>query len=485
MKAQKVLLALISVGCLGVAASYPIRHYMEQRSNEAQMDALAAMREQRLAEVVTATPSAQDGEPRIMTPRPEASAQGVESGEEPAAARDAETGEEPAAARDAETGEEPAAAQSSETGEATTARNPEGGQAAADAMSPGEEQVAISADPGSVQAMPGTPAEGANAMTPSGEDQGADSAAAGAPTGEDAAPEDGRTAPGEQAEASYYITTSDDAKPGGPAPERPAPTPAPEGETEAADIMDCLPAAAGEALNRAAEKPAQPRVTPSPTPDRRIYTGALPYPEKEKVTLDESKILPELREMYDMNHDLVGWLKIPDTVVDYPVVQTENSEYYLKHDFNGNSNANGQIILDTLCDPYTPSYNLVISGHHMNSGKMFGNLPMFKDRSYWEKHRFLEFDTLMERKQFVIFAAFYSADYDEHEEGFRYNVDIRYGKETELWLKEIEANQLYDTGVDVAFGDEFITLTTCNRSKRRDGRFVVVARRLREGEWAR
>ena len=143
---------------------------------------------------------------------------------------------------------------------------------------------------------------------------------------------------------------------------------------------------------------------------------------------------------------------------------------------------NGQIRLDTLCDPYTPSYNLVISGHHMKNGSMFGNLPLYATKSYWEKHKLVEFDTLMERKQYVVFAAFYSADYDEDEAGFRYNANIEYKIDANQWLEEVHQNQLYDTGVDTGFGDEFITLTTCNRARHRNGRFVVVARRIREGE---
>ena len=222
--------------------------------------------------------------------------------------------------------------------------------------------------------------------------------------------------------------------------------------------------------------------TPAPTLDRFAYDGPLPYPMKEKVEFDESAILPELRDIYELNHDLIGWLTIPGTIIDYPVVQVEDSEYYLEHDFYGNSNMNGQIILDSNCDPYTPSYNLVISGHHMQNGSMFGDLPEYRNKSYWEKRKFVEFDTLMARKQYVIFAVFYSADYDEDEEGFRYNADVRYLLDTRHWLEEIEENKLYDTGIDVAFGDEFITLTTCNRVLHKNGRFVVVCRRIREGE---
>lgn len=178
----------------------------------------------------------------------------------------------------------------------------------------------------------------------------------------------------------------------------------------------------------------------------------------------------------------MGWINIPGTVIDYPVVQSQDSDYYLEHDFYGKENINGQIILDSLCDPYTPSYNLIISGHHMKNGSMFGDLPEYRIQSYWEKHKLVEFDSLMFRKRYVVFAAFYSADYDEDEEGFRYNANIQYKMEARKWLEEIEENRLYDTGIDVQFGDEFITLTTCNRARHRNGRFVVVCRKIREGE---
>ena len=216
--------------------------------------------------------------------------------------------------------------------------------------------------------------------------------------------------------------------------------------------------------------------------DWKYREAATPYPELEKVELEEDKILPELKAIYERNNDLVGWIKIDDTVVDYPVIQSEDSEFYLTHDFDREENVNGQIILDPKCDPYTPSYNLVISGHHMNNGSMFGGLPQYRDYSYWQTHKIVEFDNLMERKQYVIFAAFYSADYDEYEEGFRYNADIQYKIDAVQWLEEIRENQIFDTEIDAQFGDEFVTLTTCDRSRRQDGRFVLVCRRLREGE---
>jgi sortase B len=266
-----------------------------------------------------------------------------------------------------------------------------------------------------------------------------------------------------------------------PTPE-PTPTPTPEPTPDIMDLIINDPIEVTPTPSPTPSPTPTPSPSPSPTPDRSIRTDASAYGTKDRIELDESQILPELREIYGLNHDLVGWIYIEDTNVDYPVVQNPDNKYYLKRDFFGKDNANGQIILDAKCDPYTPSYNLVISGHHMNSGAMFGRLYYYKDRSFWEKHKILEFDNLMERKRYVIFAAFYSADYDIDEEGFHYNVDIQYRVDAKLWLDSVWENQIYDTGIDAAFGDEFITLTTCDHSRRNDGRFVVVARRIREGE---
>ena len=329
---------------------------------------------------------------------------------------------------------------------------------------------------------PGVDTEGATAA-PGADAGSAIDAANPAPVPGDAA---GRTepAPGVETEGANGA-----AEPGPtPAPtDTPRPTPTP-GMIDVADELWMISVVPPRLAPTPTPRPTGPTPVPtdtplpSPTPDRSIRRGALPYPSKEKVELDESKILPELREIYELNHDLVGWISIPGTQVDYPVVQTEDSEYYLDHDFYGNENINGQIILDTLCDPYTPSYNLVISGHHMKNQSMFGGLTNYASRSYWNTHKFVEFDTLMSRKQYVVFAAFYSADYDEDEEGFRYNADLQYRRDVEMWLVEIHENQIYDTEIDADFGDEFITLTTCSHARRHDGRFVLVCRQIREGE---
>lgn len=224
-----------------------------------------------------------------------------------------------------------------------------------------------------------------------------------------------------------------------------------------------------------------PTAAPVETDRRYREDGALPYASKESVELDPEQILPQYREIYEQNNDLVGWLYIPGTPIDYPVLQSEESDYYLRRDFYGEPNDNGQLIMDSACDPWTPSYNLVISGHNMKSGMMFGTLALYATKGYWSSHKTFTYDSLTREGTYVVFAAFYSADYDVDEEGFRYNADIQYRLDAEVWLEDVFENCEYDTGIDVEFGDEILTLTTC-LYHRENGRFVVVARRVREGE---
>ena len=101
---------------------------------------------------------------------------------------------------------------------------------------------------------------------------------------------------------------------------------------------------------------------------------------------DESvpPLLDDYKNLYLKNTDIIGWLKIADTNIDYPVMQTDNDTYYLTHDFDGNEDKNGCLFMDSKCDPVKPSTNLIIYGHHMKSGRMFGKLVNYKDSKYYE-----------------------------------------------------------------------------------------------------
>ena len=198
---------------------------------------------------------------------------------------------------------------------------------------------------------------------------------------------------------------------------------------------------------------------------------------KSSVRLPD--ILPEYETLYNKNKKLIGWLKIDDTNIDYPVMQTSDNTYYLDHNYNQEYDKNGSIFLDYNCSVYPRSTNMIVYGHHMKSGNMFGNLQKYAKESYGKKHSVITFDTIYEKAQYQVMYVFRSQVYNEDDIVFKYYQFIEANSETEFnsYMQEMSALSLYDTGVTAEFGDSLLTLSTCDSSQT-DGRFVVVAKRI-------
>ena len=198
---------------------------------------------------------------------------------------------------------------------------------------------------------------------------------------------------------------------------------------------------------------------------------------KSSVRLPD--ILPEYETLYNKNKKLIGWLKIDDTNIDYPVMQTSDNTYYLDHNYNQEYDKNGSIFLDYNCSVYPRSTNMIVYGHHMKSGNMFGNLQKYAKESYGKKHSVITFDTVYEKAQYQVMYVFRSQVYNEDDIVFKYYQFIEANSETEFnsYMQEMSALSLYDTGVTAEFGDNLLTLSTCDSSQT-DGRFVVVAKRI-------
>lgn len=200
------------------------------------------------------------------------------------------------------------------------------------------------------------------------------------------------------------------------------------------------------------------------------------YTEEEEIELT---VLEEYETLYNKNKKLIGWLKIDDTSIDYPVMQTSNNEYYLDHNYNQEYDKNGSLFLDKDCDIVHRNTNLIIYGHHMRSGKMFGNLNKYSSEDYCKKHSTIQFDTIYEKGTYEVMYVFRSRIYNEDEVVFKYYkfLDAASEKEFNSNMKEMASLSLYDTGVTAGFGDELLTLSTCDNSET-DGRFVVVAKKI-------
>ena len=198
-----------------------------------------------------------------------------------------------------------------------------------------------------------------------------------------------------------------------------------------------------------------------------------------KTSNDMPDILPEYQMLYEKNKKLIGWLRIDDTIIDYPVMQTSNNEYYLDHNFNQEYDKNGSIFMDYNCSVYPRSTNLIIYGHHMKSGKMFGQLQKYAKESYYQEHKIIQFDTIYEKGTYEIMYVFRSQVFNENDMVFKYYqfINANSGVEFDSYMDEMKKISLYETGVNAKYGDSLITLSTCDNSQE-DGRFVVVAKKI-------
>jgi sortase B len=199
---------------------------------------------------------------------------------------------------------------------------------------------------------------------------------------------------------------------------------------------------------------------------------------------DENGVLLKFKKLIGYNEDIRGWLKIPGTKIDYPVMQDyHGGDYYLEHDFEGHKDKNGCLYLDGHSSIEIPSTNLVIHGHNMDSTHMmFYELPNYKNLEFYQKHPVITFDTLYQNSKWKIISFMRVSGTMEKNKNFNYLTGIFYDKEDfRNFLYEIESRSLYHCPVDVNEKDHLLMLSTCSYEFD-NCRTVVVARRLRKGE---
>ena len=208
------------------------------------------------------------------------------------------------------------------------------------------------------------------------------------------------------------------------------------------------------------------------------------------------------KQMLKQNQDVVGWITLDHTVCDYPVVldpgeipegqpfyvpeSYDANYFYLDHDLDGSYKFAGSLYFDYRdvfgSNEDEQSENLVIYGHDMADNSMFGNLRLYRqDYDFYNTAPFIQLSSNYKNYEYVIFAALLTS-------GIYDDTDFRYWNMEELdteedfnfYVDRCNAFSLIDTGVDVKYGDKLLTLSTCSDDE--NIRFIVVARRLRDGE---
>lgn len=175
-----------------------------------------------------------------------------------------------------------------------------------------------------------------------------------------------------------------------------------------------------------------------------------------------------------VNSDFIAWLTIPGTKIDYPVVLSDDSDYYLNHTFTGKKSYLGTLFSLTKTDYQKPSKNIAIYGHHIRSSgeKMFRPLVYYKEQSFYQGHETIYLDSPYHIGTYTIFAVINMRKDD-------WNPSIaNFANDTDFlnFVNQAKAQALYDTGVEVNADDYILTLITCDRSYAgKNGRLIVMA----------
>lgn len=196
------------------------------------------------------------------------------------------------------------------------------------------------------------------------------------------------------------------------------------------------------------------------------------------------QILEEYKELYEENNDLYGWIEIEGTTINYPVMFTpDEPNFYIDKNWNKEicPNRVGTSIYisgETTLD----SENIIIYGHNFKNHKMFGALGFYKDETYYEEHKYIQFDTLYEKQIFEIISVSKGVVYYNEvqiPEGaylFYDHIELDTEEEFDEYVSYMKDNAWYDIETTAEFGDQLITLCTCDYWIK-NGRLVIVAKK--------
>ena len=210
----------------------------------------------------------------------------------------------------------------------------------------------------------------------------------------------------------------------------------------------------------------------------------VPEFDPENVVIEEEVENP-YKEWFLKNSDMVAWIKIPDTCVDYPVMWTpDDEEYYLRKDVDKKYDKTGTPFLDTESCMYPASTNLIIYGHNFKD-IMFYDVLKYEDEEYFKAHPYLYLYGKDYEHVYAVMAVFLSRVYYTTDTCFKYYKFFNAGNEDEFldFYNNVKELSFYDTGITAEYGDKFVTLSTCSDHLPGGvGRFVLVAKEIEHGD---
>lgn len=196
----------------------------------------------------------------------------------------------------------------------------------------------------------------------------------------------------------------------------------------------------------------------------------------KEVDSKEGEIRPQFNQLRQINPDILGWISIDDTKINYPILQSADNEFYLDRNYKKEDSIAGSIFMDYRNDITLTNPNTIIYGHRVKDNSMFDSLTNYLDEHFFNNHQLIYYDTMYESYQAEVFAVYQTTtDFDYIQ------TDFSDGQEYDALLKEIQERSIYDTNVDLTMNDQIITLSTCDYTLDPDeGRLVVHAKLVKK-----
>ena len=202
--------------------------------------------------------------------------------------------------------------------------------------------------------------------------------------------------------------------------------------------------------------------------------------DNTQVTEQKTERMLQLEELKKDNEEIIGYLEIEGTNINYPVCQSTDNDYYIRHNYKKEYSKDGAIFLDKDYDWNIPSSNLLLYGHNNKNGTMFQNLLEYAKEDFYKEHTKIKFTTNKEESIYEIISVFYSRVYYKSEQNvFRYYYFVNAENEEKYneFVNNAKKSSIYNIETTAEYGDQLLTLSTCEYSQE-DGRFVVVAKKM-------
>ncbi len=201
--------------------------------------------------------------------------------------------------------------------------------------------------------------------------------------------------------------------------------------------------------------------------------------QKDIVSKERTINMQKVINLKSENKDIIGWIQIENTLIDYPLLQTTDNSYYLTHNYKKEKSKYGSIYAKNKCNIQDNTSNIIIYGHNMKDAQMFNTLLKYEDINFYNEHKIIKIATEQKENKYEIVSVFKSRIFYQDEQNvFRYYNYTEFENEEKYntFIEECKKIQLYDTEVSAKYGEQLITLITCEYSQE-NGRMVVVAKK--------